>query len=267
MPRVPKDMLHLSSTYLKNSRNQVLSATGLPRLRSVGPLAKQSFFNLFAFLFPESCCLCARPLLWTEKTLCNSCLQSLGQRFPAQLRPLDGRALHVRFSYEGRAKEVLRRVKVQPSPRLLANLIRDWEAPDWGEASLVPVPSSRARSRERAFDPVLDLCKILGKKWGLHTRPCLARHPSLKSQKDLSATDRVDFLKDAFYLPKGVPPPKRLILVDDVITTGATLLRCAALLEAAGATCLGFVCLADTPSKRAGLTLFRPTTKLLSSCD
>ncbi len=202
-----------------------------------------------SFLFPEACCLCNEALEWKRKLVCQPCMSRLSTSYPVHPRAPLSKPIISRFSYEGRAREVLRRTKAQPSPSLLMQVLATWAPPLWLEGCLVPVPSSAARGRERGFDPVHDLSKALARLWDMDVEPCLRRVPSAKAQKDLGADGRSQALCNAFRLLPSDSLPKRIVLVDDVITTGATLMTCASVLEGAGALCVGFVTLADTPRR------------------
>jgi predicted amidophosphoribosyltransferase len=94
------------------------------------------------------------------------------------------------------------------------------------------VPGRAAGIRERGFDHAEVLAR--GVAHGLGLRPCRLlgrRHPA-RDQASLSATDRVRNARGAFCARAS---PASVVLVDDLITTGATAAACAAALRAAGA--------------------------------
>jgi predicted amidophosphoribosyltransferase len=83
------------------------------------------------------------------------------------------------------------------------------------------------------------LARILGRE-GLPVYRCLRRLPS-RSQKELNRADRLQNLQGRFVLTRR--PPPAAILLDDVITTGATLEACAGALKRAGTEKVYSVCL------------------------
>ncbi len=102
---------------------------------------------------------------------------------------------------------------------------------------LVPVPLHVARLRSRGFNQALLLARVLGRRRGIEIAPrVLARIRETDAQTGLSAADRRRNLRGAFVvrrrdLVRGRP----IVLVDDVLTTGATADACTRALLAAGA--------------------------------
>lgn len=105
-----------------------------------------------------------------------------------------------------------------------------------GAAGLVPVPSPPRRERRRGFNPSRDLAGALSRRSGVPLVEALRRPREARRQVGLSPAERVANLRDAFVPaadPIGVRGP--LVLVDDVLTTGATAASAATALGAAGA--------------------------------
>lgn len=106
------------------------------------------------------------------------------------------------------------------------------------ESTLVPVPISAKRMRERGFNQVEKL--ILGLERGLKTslnvNSLLQRGKHTSSQVGHNRQQRLKSLKDAFVLSNKVQSiPREIVLVDDVYTTGATISECSSVLKSAGA--------------------------------
>ena len=115
---------------------------------------------------------------------------------------------------------------------------------DW----VVPVPLSAQRLRDRGFNQALVLAKQLCPERTLGQ--ALIRLRDTPAQSGLSRSDRLVNLHHAFMVnPNGLPKLRdsRVVLVDDVTTTGTTLLACTQALQAAGVKQVDAVVLARTP--------------------
>jgi ComF family protein len=103
-------------------------------------------------------------------------------------------------------------------------------------AVLVPVPTAAARARRRGYDQARLLARELSRRTGLPYLDCLARHGNAH-QVGASGGTRRSQLQGVFRVT--VPGARlrgaRLVLIDDVMTTGATLEAAAAALTRAGA--------------------------------
>lgn len=102
---------------------------------------------------------------------------------------------------------------------------------------LTYLPRSGNRARETGVDQSRSLAKSLGKRLGLPLSKCFSRR-SAPPQKDLDATERLRMARRVYRLHRCCPSLEgtTVLLVDDVMTTGATMLAGVELLQAAGAT-------------------------------
>jgi len=101
---------------------------------------------------------------------------------------------------------------------------------------IVAVPSTRAARRRRGYDPVLRLARAGGCR---PQRGVLVHVRDVRDSASLSAADRARNLSGALAVAPAVKHQLRgrtVVLIDDVVTTGATLSECARALRAAGAT-------------------------------
>jgi ComF family protein len=125
---------------------------------------------------------------------------------------------------------------------LSAGLARDADV-------VVAVPSPFLRRVLRGFDPAAVLAARLAAFTGLRfDRRALRRaRPFAPPVKRLRAADRDRVLARGFRASAGRVAGMRVVLVDDVVTTGATVTACARALRAAGATSIQVACWARTP--------------------
>jgi ComF family protein len=115
---------------------------------------------------------------------------------------------------------------------------------DW----VVPVPLHRRRLRARGFDPAALLARQVARETGTACKPAtLVRVRDTPSQTGLDRRGRQRNVAGAFRSRGRVPDV--VWLVDDVVTTGATLSACALVLRQAGARRVVAICAARTPSE------------------
>lgn len=101
---------------------------------------------------------------------------------------------------------------------------------------IIPVPLHAARERERGFNQATLLAELLAPKLALPLRPVLERIRYTTTQTAYDRAERIENLQDAFRLRKNWDVRElRVLLIDDVLTTGSTLSECARVLKAAGA--------------------------------
>lgn len=165
---------------------------------------------------------------------------------------------------EGEAHRVMRSMildmKERPRPRTLARLCEELQegvkralaANGYGEKDAVITYLPRlARKRRRAgTDQALELAAALSKATGIPCCTLLSRVGRGREQKTLNATQRVENLKHAFRLTGDVPNGKCVLLVDDLVTTGAGMSVATRLLRRAGAAGVLCICAAYTPRKK-----------------
>jgi ComF family protein len=145
--------------------------------------------------------------------------------------------------YDGSLLEAIHRFKYTgktPLSRPLSLLARETFCQFWGEKAidlLIPVPLHVKRLRDRGFNQALLLAKRWAKLENLSLDPfALLRTRWTEPQTSLSRNERKKNIKGAFAVkePESVRG-ERLLLVDDVYTTGATVNECARVLMNAGA--------------------------------
>jgi len=117
--------------------------------------------------------------------------------------------------------------------------------------AIVPVPGAPMRRRRRGFDSAEAIAGALARRTGLPIVPCLGRSQGRRQV----GRPRAERIADPPRVRVLSPAPSRAVLVDDVVTTGATLGACAAALRNAGATRIVAVTLAASRPARAPLGL------------
>jgi ComF family protein len=203
--------------------------------------------RLLDLLLPPACAGCGR----FGHLVCDACTAGFRHAATPQDRfaaahpgMVVGDALELAiaaFEHEARLRRALQRLKSGGSARIALPLARA-AAPALealtavsGPLPLVPVPVHAARERQRGYNQAALLACALGTAAGLPVLDVLERRRSTVRQHGLGKAARLYNLRGAFALRGGVRVPPRAILVDDILTTSATLEACAQVLRAAGA--------------------------------
>lgn len=191
------------------------------------------------------CPRCAN-LLGERETVCSYCYgvdyafaecMALGS-YQGELR----RALH-RFKYYGQ------RSLAGPLGLLLCSKLA--RLPQSAAVDfLVPVPLHRQRLLQRGYNQAALLAGVAGKKLGLPVREILVRVKETQSQTGLNRRQRKENLRGAFCCCGDFQPGSRLLLLDDVFTSGATVQEAARVLKKAGAGKVSVAVLARVSSRR-----------------
>jgi len=192
------------------------------------------------FHLNERCCArCALPLA-LPAALCGECLKReppFDAAFAPYVygHPLDHLLTQLKFGHSLAAGRVVAELWTEALRQALAS-----GAVSGLPEIVIPVPLHALRLRERGYNQALELSRPLARAFGLALAPdLLARTRATSAQAELDAKTRRKNLRGAFEfrLPKDQSaPPVSAVLLDDVMTTGATLAECARTLKRAGVT-------------------------------
>lgn len=185
---------------------------------------------------PPFCRRCGRQLkeYRVRGNICPSCI-----RRP----PVFDRAFSP-CSYEGVLKELIRAFKYGNNDflgpllsSLMVEFIKDYELPLEFIDAIIPVPLHKTRLREREFNQAQVLSEHLSQEFGIEVMADnLIRIRSTRPQADLQGDERLQNVKGSFSVRQGQAlRGKNILLVDDVLTTGATSSEAAATLKESGA--------------------------------
>jgi ComF family protein len=109
----------------------------------------------------------------------------------------------------------------------------------WEIDLIVPVPLSAGHHKQRGYNQAACISKNLAWLLGLpHSSTATKRVKKTQEQITLDVNERFTNLSNAFYGNPATLEKRRVVIIDDVITTGATMLNCAKAVELAGAECV-----------------------------
>ena len=223
--------------------------------------------RFFAFLdellFPERVrCLCCSAAIYEDAQdgICPDCqaaLEAMTARMEAlnasQELPLPPGVdyVSVAFPYEERARRLIWRLKFDRVQSAAAPLARAMSRLPGGEEEfIVPVPTTKRRLADRGFNHAALIAEHLGKTLGMPVVESLSREDDHGAQFRLSASARAKNLVGCMRADEQVRG-RRVLLVDDVYTTGSTVREAARALGEAGAAGVGVFVAARTLTKTA----------------
>lgn len=205
---------------------------------------------LLDLFYPNRCGCCGVFIPWNH-LLCLDCASSLQ---PVQVCPHCGKIpcngqealpysrVYVAYAYADRAKDGILSLKRGHNLNFAMHLgkVLGDQIPAGAYDCIVPVPMNRQRLRERGYNQAERIGAAMGIYCGLPVRKdCLIQRQSKIRQHELGAKERQEHAK-LYEASEQRLDGLRILLCDDVLTTGSTAQRCAQLLRQMGAADVGF---------------------------
>ncbi len=177
----------------------------------------------------DYCPVCCNPA--THGNLCSECEKEAPAFCAARSFTI----------YAGPIKEAIHSLKysrnIAIAEPLSDYLLAAFQAEKWQVDLVVPVPLGHSRLMERGFNQAAELARPFALTAGLPFSPdVLVRKRETHAQAQLGRADRIQNLAGAFRAEQALVTGRRILVIDDVLTTGATLQNCALALLQAGAS-------------------------------
>jgi len=208
------------------------------------------FEDFLALVFPKTCCLCKRSLFDFENQLCKICIANLPIA-DYHLRPQNNDLVvkimglthpnmvmsFLRFTKRGISQSLLHQLKYRNKPeigaelgRIYGSLLMSHNFQDcWDQ--ITPVPLHPLKQKRRGYNQSEQFANGLSESLGVPVNSSLQRVQFTETQTKKSRIQRIENVSEVFGIKeKSQVEGKRILLVDDVMTTGATLISCANML-------------------------------------
>ena len=197
-------------------------------------------------LIEHPCTRCGTPILAGNLSTCAQC----------QTTPPPYHQSHCAFLYSYPVDHIIHRVKyrnqinlIPPITRPLTKILQErYQQQSWPQA-IIPIPLHKKRLQERGYDQALLIAKALRRQLrnvdiNLDSKLIKQVKPT-RPQQGLKARERRKNIRGAFHITKA-PAYQHVALLDDVVTTGATVSEVAKLLTREGVKCVDIWSLART---------------------
>lgn len=207
------------------------------------------------------CWLRARELPWPRCQRCGHPLDTRRRTTPCgwcDLLPPYVRAVRSMYAMPGgTAERIVHALKYHEWPAIARDMGRRLATVSFPcdveqeRTALIPVPLAVSRQRERGYNQSTELARAIGAAWSLPVREdLLVRARATETQTRLTPGERHRNVSGAFRVTaeRAALRGRHFVLVDDVVTTAATLNACAAALHAGGARILSFVTFGRAPA-------------------
>ncbi len=212
----------------------------------------RSFFKFseWSFLRPR-CILCQLDWVQVRQPLCIGCSEDLPWR--GEMINVQDLPIQIAFAYQWPIDRLIHLYKYQARLEfrpIFEHGLSQLERPK--ADALLAVPVSLDRLRERGFNQSHEIAKRMADYWNIPLLNHINRREGIR-QKGLGRSERLQNLEDAFEIEPNstVRLPKRLVLIDDVLTTGNTLLSLATYLRTEGVDHVSAVVVASQHQYRA----------------
>lgn len=210
-------------------------------------------------MFPPVCFICDQKLLHGRRIVCEPCFNAMPQISDKSVLALQSEMaspyvtnLYIKYEFASTFQQLIHLFKYEHhltlaryfGAALSSTFFEDINNHDL----MVPVPLYKTRERERGYNQSAMIAAEIAGNTGIKFRnDVLMRFNPTKSQATLNRKQRIENVQNAFGVSDASIAGKRIIIIDDVITTGSTLNACAKVLFENNAKQISLMALATPP--------------------
>lgn len=212
--------------------------------------------RLLSLIYPPRCVFCGKLIEIRSPEICDACERTLPKP-PAPRRNANFTVCISALPYADSVREAILRMKmgarhscIPTFSLLLTEQLRKY--PDRQYDLITWVPPSAMHRAKRGYDQNKLLAKAIARELRIPAVPLLRKVRLTKTQSSLkSYSERRSNVRDAFRVRRTrALRGRRILLIDDVVTTGATLSECSRILRAAGVSSVVCAAIASTSSRQ-----------------
>jgi len=214
------------------------------RIMNIMDVFKETYEGILDLFYPPHCLLCNS---FADEWLCKACIDNINTSSLPFCRTCKKEFTRVGDIcpqcrgetficslgyYEGKLKEVIHKFKYERKIILKHKLVELMAEKflkyfPLNYDIITPVPLHKNKEIDRGFNQSEELCKILSKKIGINYNNIIKRIIDTEQQANIKGKDRLNNVKNAFViLDHKMVEGKKILLIDDVLTTGATAGEC-----------------------------------------
>lgn len=210
--------------------------------------------NLFDFILPRFCCSCKIKLAHDQDTMCDACLSNIQRSTSSRLqrefdRKFAGKNIITEFyspfvfEKDKELQHAIHALKYDKKftvgiflGKVLASEIKKHQT-NWKFDLIIPIPLHQLKKAERGYNQSFYIAKGIGKILGIPFSDRVAKRIKYtESQTTMTLSEREENISGAFkVIKRNAINGKTILIIDDVITTGATISECGKALLDAGA--------------------------------
>lgn len=210
--------------------------------------------NFFDFIVPRSCISCMEKLSDKEQFICESCFSQIDELSPSEIKNeykrkfsntafVDDYTSLFNFKEHGKIQDLIHELKYNQKFNIgifLGKIVGDKKKElikSWEINTIIPIPLFHLKKVDRGYNQADYIGKGLAKCLGIKVYSSIVKRvKNTQSQTKLDTDNRIANMSNAFIVKKSKKVSgKNILIVDDVITTGTTVLELAKVLKENGA--------------------------------
>ena len=200
------------------------------------------FVSILDIFFPRKCLFCGKLLLNTERTCCPECRKRYSLKGDERLTVYKDINIYSSFSYTKDVKGAVKKFKFEGKKHIAEDFANEMIATllDYGYTkdsfdSVVYIPLPPERERQRGYNQAKELAKYIAEYFDTTLSSGGLLRRSIHLQHELKKSMRLKQEKSGFDIDLDFKVRGRILLVDDIVTTGSTVASCVKLLKTNGA--------------------------------